>query len=59
MSFTAPSRVFPQPRRTPLATPSPEASRTDRASLANGTTTPPAPPSPEPHWQATIESATD
>jgi len=60
MSFTAPYRASAQPRRTPLATPSLETPRTDRASVSIR----PAPsdheaPVPEPHWQASIESATD
>lgn len=62
MSLTAPYRASAQQRHTPLATPSLETPRTDRPMSVS--TSRPTPgeldaSTPEPHWQASIESATD
>jgi hypothetical protein len=61
MSFTAPSQVSSHPRRgTPIATTSAESVRSERGSPAPGKlATDPNAEMPEPHWQASIESATD
>jgi hypothetical protein len=61
MSLTAPSHVSSHSRRgTPIATSSAEAARTDRGSPAPSKLAVEShPETPEPHWQASIESATD
>jgi hypothetical protein len=61
MSFTTPSHVSAHPRRgTPVAGPSAEAAQTERASATQlRAASDRATETPEPHWQASIESATD
>jgi hypothetical protein len=61
MSFTAPSHVSSHSRRgAPNLTSSAEAVRTDRGSSTQSKLpVEPNPETPEPHWQASIESATD